>query len=222
MFAVSHKGGARRQEERISLALLVDGENIPAKYMCDVLEMSNMLGDCHTRNIYGNSNLLYSRNWMAASTKLHMTSVPTRIATGKNAADKEMVRGAMELLHSGYRDYGEYGDYGDYDGFVICSSDKDFTWLCEDLVKAGKFVVGIGFCHARRSLRNACDMFLEVENLNAIEYKLSAARLAVPILNSIESEWKTGREEVSIPYDDPPVSIPYDRTEYGGPWITAW
>lgn len=38
----------------LSLALLVDCENISAKFVSDVLEIMNVLGDCNIRELYGN------------------------------------------------------------------------------------------------------------------------------------------------------------------------
>ena len=53
--------------------------------------------------------------------------------TGKNSTDSAMIIDAMDILYS-----------GQCDGFVLVSSDSDFTRLAIRLREAGRYVIGMG------------------------------------------------------------------------------
>lgn len=148
---------------RLSLSLLVDCENIPAKLVRDILKIANVLGDCSTRQFYANFRSRY-----CATGNLKQ---PISILKVANSADISLTVGSMDLVHS-----------GEYDGFVIASSDLDFTSLVQRLRKGGKFVAGIGNSFTHRSLRNACDMFIGTGNWERIANERQIVREAVPIL----------------------------------------
>ncbi|MEL7133888.1 MAG: NYN domain-containing protein, partial [Pseudomonadota bacterium] len=78
----------------------------------------------------------------------------TSNTTGKNASDIGLVIDAMDILH-GRR----------FDGFVIVSSDSDFTALANRLREDGLTVIGIGESKAPEALRNVCNRFILIENL---------------------------------------------------------
>ena len=73
---------------------------------------------------------------------------------GKNASDIGLVIDAMDILHT-----------GTFDGFVLVSSDSDFTALANRIREDGKDVIGIGEGKAPESLRNVCDRFILIENI---------------------------------------------------------
>jgi len=141
-------------ESHGSLALLVDCENIPQKYAREILRVTSTLGDCITKRIYGKPSRVLS--WKEDSESLGFEAVNTpQNVTGKNCSDISMVVGTMDLFHS-----------GNYDGFVIASSDSDFTTLANRMQQGGKFVAVIGHSNTPVSLRSACDVFIAVENLH--------------------------------------------------------
>ena len=67
---------------------------------------------------------------------------------GKNSSDSALIIDAMNIL---YR--------SNVDGFILVSSDSDFTRLAATLKEEGKIVVGMGESKTPVALRNACDYF---------------------------------------------------------------
>ena len=67
---------------------------------------------------------------------------------GKNSSDSALIIDAMNIL---YRN--------NVDGFILVSSDSDFTRLAATLKEEGKVVVGMGESKTPVALRNACDYF---------------------------------------------------------------
>jgi hypothetical protein len=61
---------------------------------------------------------------------------------------------AMDLLHTGR-----------FDGFVLVSSDSDFTSLANRIREQGLDVIGIGESKTPESLRNVCTRFVMIENI---------------------------------------------------------
>ena len=82
------------------------------------------------------------------------SSSPT--PTGKNATDSALIIDAMDLLYS-----------GNVDGFVIVSSDSDFTPLATRLRESGKRVIGVGQRKTPKAFVEACDKFVFLEVLGA-------------------------------------------------------
>ena len=73
---------------------------------------------------------------------------------GKNASDIALVIDAMDLMHTGR-----------FDGFVLVSSDSDFTRLASRLREQGLEVFGIGARKTPEAFRKACKRFIYLENL---------------------------------------------------------
>ena len=73
---------------------------------------------------------------------------------GKNASDIGLVIDAMDILHTGR-----------FDGFVLVSSDSDFTALANRVREQGMDVIGVGEAKAPESLRNVCNRFVLIENI---------------------------------------------------------
>ncbi len=60
----------------------------------------------------------------------------------------------MDILHTGR-----------FDGFVLVSSDSDFTALANRIREQGLDVIGIGESKAPEALRNVCNRFILIENI---------------------------------------------------------
>ena len=82
--------------------------------------------------------------------------------TGKNATDAAMIIDAMDFLHAGR-----------VDGFVLVSSDSDFTPLALRLRESGLKVYGIGEKKTPQPFIKACDKFVYVEILRPQSEKSS-------------------------------------------------
>lgn len=129
------------------LAVLIDGDNIPADSMERLFATIETLGDAVVRKVYGGSQLA-SKKW-AEAFEAYALSLGRKYPNwvGRNASDIEMVIGAMDLLAENR-----------VDGFCIVSSDGDFTPLALRLREAGKVVYGCGHS-APEDFRNACHQF---------------------------------------------------------------
>ena len=144
------------QRDRPLLAVLIDADNVPAKYAAAILEEVKLIGEPALRRVYGDWSSGRLSKWSDCIRDLGLVAhQETANTTGKNASDIGLVIDAMDILH-GRR----------FDGFVLVSSDSDFTALANRLREDGLMVIGIGEDKAPEALRNVCNRFILIENLN--------------------------------------------------------
>jgi hypothetical protein len=138
------------------LAVLIDADNISAKYAEVMFDEIASLGEASIRRIYGDFAGGGPQGW--SKDKLaNLAIVPHQqfaYTTGKNASDITLVIDAMDILHSGR-----------FDGFVLISSDSDFTRLASRIREQGLDVFGIGMRKTPAAFVKACKRFIYVENL---------------------------------------------------------
>lgn len=143
------------QRDRPLLAVLIDADNIPAKFAEAILKEITTLGEPALRRVYGDWSSGALRNWSDKVLELGLTAhQETANTKGKNASDIGLVIDAMDILHADR-----------FDGFVLVSSDSDFTRLASRIREEGLDVFGIGEGKAPVSLRNVCNRFILIENL---------------------------------------------------------
>ena len=124
----------------------------------------------------------------------------------------------MDILHAGH-----------FDGFVLVSSDSDFTRLASRIREQGLTVIGIGEAKAPDALKNACNRFVAIENIyqeagdtpaSAPKARLDSARIAdarrliFDAMEKIDSEdewYPLGRIGQQIQADKPD----FDTRSYG-------
>lgn len=137
------------------LAVLIDADNIPARYAEAILKEITTFGEPALRRVYGDWSSGQLKAWtdkvLALGLLAHQETANTK---GKNASDIGLVIDAMDILHSGR-----------FDGFVLVSSDSDFTRLASRIREQGLDVIGIGEAKAPVSLRNVCNRFVLIENI---------------------------------------------------------
>lgn len=136
-------------------ALLIDADNISAKYIAGILDEITKYGVATYKRIYGDWTSTQATKWKEEL--LTNSIVPIQQfsnTTGKNATDSALIIDAMDIL------YGER-----VDGFCIVSSDSDFTRLASRLRESGMTVIGMGENKTPQSFRNACTKFTNLENL---------------------------------------------------------
>ncbi|OIQ25826.1 MAG: Maebl [Alphaproteobacteria bacterium MedPE-SWcel] len=138
------------------LAVLIDADNISAKYGEAMFEEIASLGEASIRRIYGDFSGGGPQGWSkdrlaALAIVPHQQFANT---TGKNASDIALVIDAMDILHSGR-----------FDGFVLISSDSDFTRLASRIREQGLDVYGMGMRKTPAAFVRACKRFIYVENL---------------------------------------------------------
>lgn len=151
------------------LAVLIDADNVLAKHAEAILKEISTIGEPALRRVYGDWSSQQLAGWKSAARDLglvmHQQSANTK---GKNASDIGLVIDAMDILHQ-----------GKFDGFVLVSSDSDFTRLASRIREEGLEVVGIGEAKTPESLRKVCNRFILIENIvgeAAPEPKPAAAR----------------------------------------------
>ncbi|MFN3723540.1 MAG: NYN domain-containing protein [Paracoccaceae bacterium] len=139
------------------LCVLIDADNVPASYAEAIFEEIAALGEASVRRIYGDWSAQRLAGWAKKVAALGLVADQQFSNTkGKNASDIGLVIAAMDFLHSGL-----------FDGFVLVSSDSDFTRLAARVREQGLDVYGIGEKKTPEAFRMACKRFIYVENLNA-------------------------------------------------------
>jgi hypothetical protein len=153
------------------LAVLIDADNVLARHAEAILKEISTIGEPALRRVYGDWSSQQLAGWKNAARDLglvmHQQSANTR---GKNASDIGLVIDAMDILHQ-----------GKFDGFVLVSSDSDFTRLASRIREEGLDVVGIGEAKTPESLRKVCNRFILIENIvGEAEVDAKAAPPAAP------------------------------------------
>ena len=139
------------------LAVLIDADNIPARHIEAILDEIAGHGEPSVRRVYGDWSSSALSQWKEKARSLglvmHQQSANTK---GKNASDIGLVIDAMDILHA-----------GKVDGFVLVSSDSDFTRLASRIREDGLQVIGVGEEKTPESLRKVCNRFLFIDNVVA-------------------------------------------------------
>lgn len=150
------------------LATLIDADNVPAKFAEAILKEVASIGEPALRRVYGDWTSGRLKGWSEKILSLGLVAhQQTANTSGKNASDIGLVIDAMDILHGGR-----------FDGFVIVSSDSDFTSLANRLREDGLMVIGIGEKKTPEPLRNVCNRFIFIENLVADEGEAKKLALA--------------------------------------------
>jgi uncharacterized LabA/DUF88 family protein len=148
------------------LAVLIDADNVPAKYAEAILKEVTSHGEPALRRVYGDWASGRLNGWLAKNLSLGFVAhQQTSSTSGKNASDIGLVIDAMDILHGGR-----------FDGFVLVSSDSDFTSLANRLREDGLTVIGIGEKKTPEPLRNVCNRFIFLENLVDSETEIDAGK----------------------------------------------
>lgn len=130
------------------LALLIDSDNVSAKYAPFILQEASKYGELTIKRVYGD----WEKNntgWRIPAMNNSILAVQQNsYIAGKNATDFSMIIDAMDIMYT-----------GNVDGFVLVTSDSDFTRLAIRLREAGKLVVGIGEVKTPIAFTSSCRHF---------------------------------------------------------------
>jgi uncharacterized LabA/DUF88 family protein len=160
------------------LAVLIDADNISPKVAKDVFEELAGYGTLTVKRAYGDWTTSQLNGWKE---QLHAYAIAPMqqfaYTVGKNSTDSALIIDAMDLLYAGH-----------LDGFVIVSSDSDFTRLATRLRESGMTVYGLGAKKTPRAFRDACDKFtfLEVLRADAPQAEAASPEVAAPETTSPE------------------------------------
>jgi hypothetical protein len=143
----------------IKLAVLIDGDNIPSKYIKEMMEEITKYGTPTIKRIYGDWTKPQLSKWKNILLENAINPIQQYgYTTGKNATDSAMIIDAMDILYS-----------EKVNGFCLVSSDSDFTKLATRLREAGLVVYGIGEKKTPDPFIVACDKFIYLEILDLAE-----------------------------------------------------
>jgi uncharacterized LabA/DUF88 family protein len=141
----------------LKIAVLIDGDNIPSKYVTEMMEEITKYGSPTIKRIYGDWTKPHLSKWKNILLENAITPIQQYgYTTGKNATDSAMIIDAMDILYS-----------NKVDAFCLASSDSDFTKLATRLREAGLKVYGIGEKKTPDPFIVACDKFIYLEILKS-------------------------------------------------------
>ena len=147
-------------EQSLSLALLIDGDNASPKIVEGLLAEIANYGTASVKRIYGDWTKPNLNGWKTCLLEHSIQPVQQfAYTTGKNATDGAMIIDAMDLLYT-HR----------FSGFCIVSSDSDFARLASRIREQGVTVYGFGERKTPRPFITACDKFVYLDILNSPEY----------------------------------------------------
>lgn len=143
-------------EKDKNFAVLIDGDNIPSKYIKEMMLEIAKYGNPTIKRIYGDWTKPHLNKWKSILLEHAINPMQQYAYTsGKNATDSAMIIDAMDILYS-----------DKVDGFCIASSDSDFTRLATRIRETGMTVIGIGEKKTPNPFIVACDRFIYLEILN--------------------------------------------------------
>lgn len=155
-------------------AVLIDADNISAKYISYVLDEISNYGVATYKRIYGDWTKHTTASWKDVLLENSITPIQQySYTTGKNATDSAMIIDAMDILYS-----------GKVDGFCIVSSDSDFTKLSSRLRESAMFVLGMGEKKTPKPFIASCNQFKYLEVLEAAENKNETGDMKKDVSNN--------------------------------------
>ena len=139
------------------LAVLIDSDNATASLATELLEEIAKYGTPTIKRAYGDWTTPNLAGWKEELLRHAIQPVQQFAYTrGKNSTDSALIIDAMDLLYA-----------GNLEGFVIVSSDSDFTRLATRLRESGMTVYGLGRRTTPQAFVAACDRFIYLDLLSS-------------------------------------------------------
>lgn len=199
----------QQNDRSLRLAVLIDADNASRTAMRDVMAEIAVYGTPTIKRIYGDWTTPNMASWKPILLETAITPVQQySYTTGKNSTDSAMIIDAMDILYA-----------GQCDGFVLVSSDSDFTRLATRLREAGMKVYGMGEKKTPQPFIVACDKFIYIEVIRAAakeEESTEAELLAAPCAQAEPPKTsrkgkKKGAAEPPAPVEPEPIPLEPDR-----------
>ncbi len=144
-----------------NLALLIDAENISADYMSIIRDEANKYGNLSYKRIYGDWSSNNLAKWRAKSVAYNLEQIQqVSYVSGKSTSDFTLIIDAMDILYQ-----------NNVEGFVLVSSDSDFTRLVSRLRQNNKYIIGMGESKTPLSLVNSVDLFVYLDKIKKVRDK---------------------------------------------------
>ena len=137
-------------QDRPLLAVLIDADNTSPKFAGAIFEEIAAIGEASVRRCYADFSSQQMAGWNKVQAEHGLVPLHSPAYTvGKNSSDIALVIDAMDLMHTGR-----------FDGFVLVSSDSDFTRLASRIREQGLDVYGIGQQKTPEAFRRVCKRFI--------------------------------------------------------------
>ena len=193
------------EERDLRLAVLIDADNAPRSALGDVMAEVAVYGTPTIKRIYGDWTTPNLASWKPLLLENAITPVQQYgYTTGKNSTDSAMIIDAMDILYT-----------GQVDGFVLVSSDSDFTRLAIRLREAGNKVNAIPEKNTPNPFIVACDKFVYIEVIRSAAQQERAEEAAreepkEPPKPARRAARKKGAEAAPAPAPEaePPSRVP--------------
>ncbi|RDI54629.1 NYN domain-containing protein [Nocardia mexicana] len=162
------------------LAVLIDADNAQPGIADGLLAEVATYGTAHVKRAYGDWTSSNLKGWKEQLLEQSIQPIQQfGYTTGKNATDSAMIIDAMDLLYT-----------GNLDGFVIVSSDSDFTRLASRIRESGLTVYGFGQRKTPKPFVAACDKFIYTENLTGTTEEVATAKSRKTAANQLKGDAK--------------------------------
>ncbi len=169
------------QDKRV--AVLIDAENIAAKYIDEILDKASLEGRATVKRIYGDfssvSKSSQARGWNKIVAEYALSQIQQiQNSRGKNSSDSALIIDAMDLLYSDTIE-------------VICivTNDSDFTRLAMRIAATGRIVIGMGTQVSSKSFMSACSKYYFLdENKSAGEKAALAVEASAAVSGGKKSK----------------------------------
>jgi uncharacterized LabA/DUF88 family protein len=161
--------------QETKLAVLIDSDNVSAKYAQFIMQEVTKYGTPTYKRVYGDWEK-GGNGWHGAA--INYSIMPVQqccYIAGKNSTDFSMIIDAMDILYT-----------GEVDGFVLVTSDSDFTRLAIRLREAGKLVVGIGELKTPRAFTISCHHFCYLNQVCAPEGAADEATIRKAVVDFVK------------------------------------
>jgi uncharacterized LabA/DUF88 family protein len=140
------------------LAVLIDSDNATASLTKELLDEIAKYGTPTIKRAYGDWTTQNLAGWKDELLRHAIQPMQQFAYTrGKNSTDSALIIDAMDLLYA-----------GNLEGFVLVSSDSDFTRLATRLRESGMTVYGIGRRNTPEAFVAACDRFVYLDLLSEV------------------------------------------------------
>ncbi len=137
------------------LAVLIDSDNTTASLTAELLAEIAKYGTPTIKRAYGDWTTQQLAGWKEELLRHAIQPIQQFAYTrGKNSTDSALIIDAMDLLYAGH-----------VEGFVLVSSDSDFTRLATRLRESGMTVYGLGRRSTPEPFVAACDRFIYLDLL---------------------------------------------------------
>lgn len=189
-------------------AILIDSENVSAKYIESIFDELSRLGSITVRKIYGDWSK--NNNGWDKDCLLSYSIQPVQqfsYTAGKNSTDSAMIIDAMDRklvltvndsdTHSAMIiDAMDLLYTSNIDGFCLVTSDSDFTRLASRLREAGKQVIGMGERKTPKAFVSACTSFKILDSLVTEDLNKPASKNAMLEAAAVDESYITSIRDI--------------------------